>query len=59
MNSWSFWNVSRIPGSFWFRVWGIGLIVQDRRQWAPLFSERNGFRRYWYVGHWKVRILWP
>lgn len=44
---------------FWFRVFGFGLSVQDRRARPPLFSERYGYVRYLYLGNWKLKLLSP
>lgn len=46
-------------GSFWFRVFGIGLSLQDRRVHPALFSERNGFVRVLRVGPYSIKALRP
>lgn len=32
-------------GGFWFRIFGYGLSIVNRRIHPPPFSERNGFRK--------------
>ena len=41
----------------WFRVFGYGLSIRDRRKYRPLFSERYGYRRIWYIGWLSVEAL--
>jgi hypothetical protein len=43
---------------YWFRVFGYGVHVKDLRRDAYVpFSERNGLRKVWYVGPFKVGLL--
>lgn len=44
-------------GSFWFRVFGIGLSIQNREIHRALFSERNGYRKVLRVGKWAILPL--
>lgn len=46
-------------GIWWFRVWGFGLHFQNMRRndYVP-FSERYGYRRVWYLGRFKVKVLY-
>jgi hypothetical protein len=46
-------------GGFWFRIFGYGLTILDSHKYYPLFSERMGYRRYLYIGKWKIRHLTP
>jgi len=46
-------------GGFWFRVFGFGLGILDRQKHQPLFSERHGYRRFLYIGSWKIQFLTP
>lgn len=45
------------PGGFWFRVYGVGLRVQDRTMHPALFSERNGYIKVLRVGKWSIRVI--
>lgn len=36
-------------GSFWFRIWGYGIIFRTPKS-AALFSERNGLVKYYPYG---------
>lgn len=49
----------RTRGTWWVRVFGYGVSVVDSRRYPPLFSERNGYVRVWYLGPWRVRYLRP
>ncbi len=42
---------------FWFRVFGYGLHVKLRAGHVPLFSERYGYRRAYYVGPLRIEVL--
>lgn len=44
---------------FWFRVYGYGLCVQSRKDYRPLFSERNGYRKALYVFGLRFEVLKP
>lgn len=38
----------------WFRIFGVGVHWNAR---PPLFSERNGHRKFVRVGRWRIRFL--
>ena len=44
---------------FWFRIFGYGLHVKLSKNHNPLFSERNGYRKAWYLLGLKWEILKP
>ncbi len=48
----------RFDDGFWFRLFGYGLTVMPASS-RKLFSERNGHRRFLYVGKWKIGVLKP
>ena len=52
--SWHKW-----PSGIWFRVFGYGLAIMDARENPALFSERYGYRRFYYWRHWKIQPLQP
>jgi hypothetical protein len=39
---------------FWFRFLDYGVAVSTLR---PMFSERNGYRKYWQFGRVKISLL--
>lgn len=43
-------------GGFWLRVFGYGLAVNDRSQYAP-FSVRNGYQRELRIGRYGIKFL--
>ena len=44
----------------WFRVRGWGLMAAKiDRDFIPLFSERYGFRKAWYLGRIRFEVLRP
>lgn len=48
------------PGYGWVRLWAGGLgLAWKPREAHRLFSERAGLVRFYPVGRWRVRILWP
>lgn len=47
---------SYVPGHFWIRVCGFGLVVKDVTRWPLLFSERYGYTRRLYLG--RIAIGW-
>jgi hypothetical protein len=49
---WHFYN-----GGFWFRVFGVGLSIVDRRKHPPLFSERTGRQPVLRIGWWSIKWL--
>lgn len=46
-------------GMFWFRIVGYGLVIKDTRKRQLLFSERNGLKKPWRVGHYVITRLNP
>jgi hypothetical protein len=44
---------------FWFRIFGRGLVIKDRRKTRPLFSERYGYKHWIYLGNYAIRYLKP
>jgi len=46
-------------GIGWLRLFGYGLLVKDRKRHPPLFSERNGYRKFVYVGRVAIGFLKP
>ncbi len=46
-------------GGCWFRIWGYGLSIVNKRKHPPLFSERYGYRKVLRFGRWGVEILRP
>lgn len=47
------------PGYFWFRVWGYGLRVMDRRQFPGFYAERTGMQKALRVGPYSIMGLKP
>jgi hypothetical protein len=47
---------SRHPKYGWFRFFGIGLNWEHEKR-GLLFSERNGYSKYFKIGKWIVRYL--
>lgn len=50
-------KIHNYDGGFWFRIYGIGLNVQDRNKHPELFSERNGYTKCLRIGKWSIRFL--
>ena len=46
-------------GGCWLRILGRGISIVNKRKHPPLFSERYGYRRVIYLGHWGVELLKP
>ena len=44
-------------GGFWLRIMGHGISVNNKRKFPPLFSERNGYRKVFYIGKWGIEFL--
>ncbi|KKN72966.1 hypothetical protein LCGC14_0405200 [marine sediment metagenome] len=44
-------------GGFWFRIFGKGLAIVNKKKNPPLFSERNGIRKVLRVGNYGVEFL--
>lgn len=53
------WASYRYDGGYWFRVFGYGISVSDRRKHPALFSERNGYVKVLRIGHYAVKGLKP
>lgn len=52
------WAGSRTLGTWWFRISGYGLVL--KASWnRPLFSERNGHKKYYYFVGWRIGFLKP
>ncbi len=47
----------KYDGGMWFRVFGVGLSIQDRVKYPALYSERNGYVKVLRVGKWSVKAL--
>lgn len=52
-----YFTYCRYDGGFWFRVYGVGLSVQDRQHRPALFSERNGYTKVLRIGKRAIRLL--
>lgn len=46
-------------GGFYFRILGYGLTVMRAADHPALFSERQGYRQFLYIGPYKVGVLRP
>lgn len=46
-----------VPGSGYVRLAGRGIAWKDTRYWPLLFSERQGHRKHWRLGHWSIATL--
>lgn len=44
-------------GSFWIRVFGVGISVNDRSIHKPLFSERMGITKAANIGKYSIKWL--
>ena len=44
-------------GSFWIRIFGVGISAVHRALHPPLFSERMGFRKSVMIGKYRVKWL--
>jgi hypothetical protein len=51
------WSIHKAGA--WCRLWrnGPGVIILNR-SYEPLFSERNGYRRFWpaWPARWRIRV---
>lgn len=45
------------PGRFWFRLFGIGLVIADSTKHKMLFSMRNGLKKYLNIGKYRISYL--
>lgn len=43
----------------WFRVCGYGLHFKPAKGHQPLFSERYGYTKAWYLGPVRIALLKP
>jgi len=44
--------------SFWFRIFGYGISGKSsNNSWKMLFSERNGYIKYFQILNWKFKFL--
>lgn len=44
---------------FWFRIKGYGMVFGKRSKHTVMFSERYGYRRFFYLGPIVMAILRP
>lgn len=44
-------------GFFWFRLFGVGLVIKDTRKHSLTFSERHGYSRIIKMGNYAVGFL--
>jgi hypothetical protein len=49
----------KVPGLFWFRVFGYGIHGKDVRKHTLLYSERSGSTCRLQIGQWSFRWLKP
>jgi hypothetical protein len=45
------------PGGFWFRIFGYGLTIVNRKTNPPLFSSRYGYRKSINIFHYEIILL--
>jgi hypothetical protein len=45
-------------GYGWFRIFGVGLHVADRRRHPPLFSERMGYTKHAAIFGYSIKVLY-
>lgn len=43
----------------WIKLFGFGIHVKDKRKHPPLFSERYGYRKWYYIGRFGFRFFTP
>ncbi len=46
-----------IKGLWWFRVFGYGLRAKNLKLYGLLFSEREGYAKYYRIGNWSFKAL--
>lgn len=46
------------PGGFWFRLFRYGFHIKDKRKNPPLFSERYGYRKFYYLGNYGIEFYY-
>lgn len=49
----------RGDGIFWFRIFGRGIVIEDRTKKRALFSERYGYTKWLRLGKWAIKKLRP
>lgn len=49
------WCSYKADGIFWFRIFGKGLVIEDRNKIPALFSERNGYTKVLRIGKWVTK----
>ena len=48
----------RTHGILWFRLFGkYGLSIRDTTKTFTFFSERNGYKKFWDIGKYRIKIL--
>jgi hypothetical protein len=52
-------SICRFTTGWWFRVFGYGLQCMIAAEHPLLFSERYGYKKFLYVGKWKIATLTP
>ncbi len=55
----TFATFDRKARCFYFRIRGYGICVEHKAAHEVLFSERNGYRRVYYVGPLVIEFLKP
>jgi hypothetical protein len=46
-------------GWLWFRIFGCGLYIKNIKKVRAYFSERNGLKKYWQIGNYRIFYLKP
>jgi hypothetical protein len=54
---WFIFQLAFGEGYFWFRIFGVGLHVANRRKHPPLFSERMGYTKSLKVFGHSIKVL--
>jgi len=47
----------KYPRGMWMRLFGYGISVEDNEMYPPLYSVRNGYKKSWLVGGWRILLL--
>lgn len=55
----TFCACDREAKAFYFRVLGYGLCIEAQSSHVVMFSERNGYRKPWYLGPIVIEVLKP
>jgi len=50
------WTSNHCIKQGWFKIFGRGLAWRHEKK-GLLFSERNGYTKYWKVGKWYIRFI--